>query len=152
MLNKVTLIGFLGADPEVRSLNDGARVTNLRLATSESWKDRSSGERRERTEWHRVTLWGDGIANYLAYACKATLVMVEGKLETRKWTDNEGHDRYSTEIVVNQKGGGQVKILRDGVDAQEQEPEPQPQTRTRGRKKAQQREDFSANLDDEVPF
>jgi single-strand DNA-binding protein len=137
MLNKVTLIGFLGADPEVRSLNDGARVTNLRVATSESWKDRSSGERRERTEWHRVTLWGDGIANYL---------------ETRKWTDNEGHDRYSTEIVVNQKGGGQVKILRDGVDAQEQEPEPQPQTRTRGRKKAQQREDFSANLDDEVPF
>lgn len=151
MLNKVTLIGFLGADPEVRSLNDGARVTNLRLATSESWKDRSSGERRERTEWHRVTLWGDGIANYLAYACKGTLVMVEGKLETRKWTDNEGHDRYSTEIVVNQKGGGQVKILRDGVDAQEPEPEPQPQTRTRGRKKAQQREDFSANLD-EVPF
>lgn len=151
MLNKVTLIGFLGADPEVRSLNDGARVTNLRLATSESWKDRSSGERRERTEWHRVTLWGDGIANYLAYACKGTLVMVEGKLETRKWTDNEGHDRYSTEIVVNQKGGGQVKILRDGVDAQEQEPEPQPQTRTRGRKKAQQPQTSSSDMDD-IPF
>lgn len=151
MLNKVTLIGFLGADPEVRSLNDGARVTNLRLATSESWKDRSSGERRERTEWHRVTLWGDGIANYLAYACKGTLVMVEGKLETRKWTDSEGHDRYSTEIVVNQKGGGQVKILRDGVDAQEQEPEPQPQTRTRGRKKAQQPQTSSSDMDD-IPF
>lgn len=150
MLNKVTLIGFLGADPEARSLNDGARVTNLRVATSESWKDRSSGERRERTEWHRVTLWGDGIANYLAYARKGTLVMVEGKLETRKWTDNDGHDRYSTEIVVNQKGGGQVKILRDGADAQEQEPEPAP--RTRGHKKAQQREDASTNLDDEIPF
>lgn len=151
MLNKVTLIGFLGADPEVRSLNDGARVTNLRLATSESWKDRSSGERRERTEWHRVTLWGDGIANYLAYACKGTLVMVEGKLETRKWTDNEGHDRYSTEIVVNQKGGGQVKILRDGVDAQPEEPEPEPQPRTRGRRKAQPSGNASADTD-EIPF
>ncbi|WP_293683077.1 single-stranded DNA-binding protein [uncultured Phenylobacterium sp.] len=149
MLNKVTLIGFLGADPEVRSLSDGARVTNLRLATSESWKDRSSGERRERTEWHRVTLWGDGIANYLGYACKGTLVMVEGKLETRKWTDNEGHDRYSTEIVVNQKGGGQVKILRDGVDAQPEEPEPQP--RTRGRRKAQPSGNASADTD-EIPF
>ncbi len=77
--------------------------------------------------------------------------MVEGKLETRKWTDNEGHDRYSTEIVVNQKGGGQVKILRDGVDAQPEEPEPEPQPRTRGRRKAQPSGNAAADTD-EIPF
>lgn len=152
MLNKAQLIGRLGAAPETRSLNDGAKVTNLRVATSESWKDRDSGERQEKTEWHRVTVWGEGAAKYLGYAKSGTLVLIEGKLSTRKWTDAEGQDRYSTEIVVQQKGGGQVKILADGVDRQEEErpePESQPQARARrGRKPAEP----AGDLDDEIPF
>jgi single-strand DNA-binding protein len=149
MLNKVTLIGRLGADPEVRTLNDGAKVTNLRIATSETWKDKQSGERREKTEWHRVTVWGDGPAKYLGFAEKGTLILIEGKLATRKWEDNDGQDRYSTEIVVQQKAGGLVKILADGVERDAQ-PEPEPQPKSRRRRKAE--ENFSADLDDEIPF
>ncbi|HEX7944431.1 MAG TPA: single-stranded DNA-binding protein [Phenylobacterium sp.] len=154
MLNKVQLIGRLGADPETRTLNDGAKVTNLRLATSETWKDRD-GERRERTEWHRVTVWGEGSAKYLGYTEKGTLVFVEGKLSTRKWTDNEGQDRYATEIVVQPKGGGQVKILADGAErGAAAEDQPQPETPARGRrgKKAAPPEAVSTDLDDEIPF
>lgn len=154
MLNKAQLIGRLGADPEIRTLADGAKVTNLRVATSETWKDRDSSERRERTEWHRVTVWGEGPSKYLAYAEKGTLVLIEGKLATRKWTDNDGQDRYATEIVVQPKGGGQVKILADGVERQAEE-QPQPETRgrtRRTRKSPPVSEDFSANLDDEIPF
>lgn len=149
MLNKAQLIGRLGAAPETRSLNDGGKVTNLRVATTESWKDRDSGERQEKTEWHRVTVWGEGAAKYLGYAKSGTLVLIEGKLSTRKWTDAEGQDRYSTEVVVQQKAGGLVKILADGVERQPDEPEAQPQTRARrGRKPAE----TSADLDDEIPF
>ena len=154
MLNKAQLIGRLGADPETRTLNDGAKVTNLRIATSETWKDRDSGERQEKTEWHRVTVWGEGPSKYLAYAQKGTLVLIEGKLTTRKWTDAEGADRYATEIVVQPKGGGQVKILADGVGRPAEE---QPQAETRGRtrrnrKSAPADESFQADLDDEIPF
>lgn len=148
MLNKAQLIGRLGADPETRALNDGAQVTNLRVATSESWKD-SSGVRRERTEWHRVTVWGDGSAKYLQYAEKGTMVFVEGKLTTRKWTDNEGQDRYSTEIQVHHKAGGQVKILTDGVERSEPQPEPKPEPKGRGKRKPA--ETFAAD-DSEIPF
>lgn len=116
MLNKIQLIGRLGADPEVRSLNDGAKVTNLRLATTETWKDRDSGERRERTEWHRITVWGDGSANYLAHAKKGAMLLVEGRLSTRKWTDADGLERTATEVVVQVRGGGQVKILADRAE------------------------------------
>ncbi|MFC5342903.1 single-stranded DNA-binding protein (plasmid) [Brevundimonas staleyi] len=115
MMNKAQLIGRLGADPETRTLNDGGKVTNLRVATSESWKDRDSGQRREKTEWHRVTVWGEGPAKYLAYAEKGSLVLIEGKIETRKYTDSAGVEKYATEIVV-QSRGGQIKILADGVD------------------------------------
>ncbi|RAK61941.1 single-stranded DNA-binding protein [Phenylobacterium kunshanense] len=112
MLNKTQLIGRLGADPEVRSLNDGAKVTNLRLATSETWKDRDTGERKERTDWHRVTVWGDGSAKYLSHATKGAMLFVEGRLTTRRWTDADGVERASTEIVVR-SGSGQLKILGD---------------------------------------
>ncbi|WP_293348339.1 single-stranded DNA-binding protein [Phenylobacterium sp.] len=111
MLNKTQLIGRLGADPEVRSLNDGAKVTNLRLATTDTWKDRETGERQERTEWHRVTVWGDGSANYLAHATKGAMLLIEGRLCTRKWTDADGAERTSTEVVVQPRAGGQVRIL-----------------------------------------
>ena len=153
MLNKVQLIGRLGADPETRALNDGAKVTNLRVATSETWKDRE-GQRQEKTEWHRITVWGEGAAKYLAFAEKGTMVFLEGKLSTRKWTDNEGQDRYATEIVVQPKGGGLVKILADGVERQAaaEGPQPEPQTKGRRGKKAAPQEEFSADLDDEIPF
>jgi single-strand DNA-binding protein len=154
MLNQVQLIGFLGADPEIRVLNDGARVANLRIATTESWRDRESGERREKTEWHRVTVWGHSAKFLEDYARKGTLVFVEGKLTTRKWQDQAGEDRYSTEISVQQRGG-EVKILRGGADREEEQPEqPQQQARSsRGRgKKHQTEENFSADLDDEIPF
>lgn len=113
MLNKVQLIGRLGADPEIRSLNDGAKVTNLRLATTDTWKDHGTGERKERTEWHRVTVWGDGAAKYLSHASKGAMLLVEGSLRARKWTDADGAERISTEVVVQTRGGGDVKILCD---------------------------------------
>jgi single-strand DNA-binding protein len=156
MLNKAQLIGRLGADPETRTLADGGKVTNLRVATSESWKDRDSSERRERTEWHRVTVWGEGPAKYLAYAEKGSLVLIEGKIATRKWTDAEGAERYATEVVVQPKGGGLVKILADGVDRQAEQPpqaETQTKSRSRRRKTPEPAEgDFQADLDDEIPF
>jgi single-strand DNA-binding protein len=154
MFNKAQLIGRLGADPEVRTLNDGAKVTNLRVATTESWRDKDTSERKEKTEWHRVTVWGEGPANYLAYAEKGSLVLIEGKLTTRKWADSDGADRYSTEIMVQGRGGGQVKILADGVDRQTETPEPEAEPRTRARRgrKAAPAETFQADLDDEIPF
>ncbi len=103
MLNEVKLIGYLGADPEVRTLNDGAQVANLRIATTEGWRDKSSGEKRERTEWHRVTVWGEHTIKFLSdYAKKGSLVFIEGQLRTRSW-DQDGEIRYATEIVVQQR-------------------------------------------------
>jgi len=100
-VNKVILIGNLGADPEVRSFPSGGRVCNLRLATSETWKDRESGERRERTEWHRVTIYSDPLIRVAEqFLHKGSKIYVEGQLETRKWQDQSGQDRYSTEVVL----------------------------------------------------
>ena len=152
MMNRVTLIGNLGADPEIRSLNDGGKVSTLRVATTESWKDRDSGERREKTEWHRVTVWGEPSAKYLNAAQKGTQVMVEGKLTTRKWTDNDGVERYSTEITVNEISG--LKILSRGVPREQEEKPPAQsrRSRTSSRTRQQPTENFSADLDDEIPF
>jgi len=100
-VNKVILLGNLGADPEVRSFQNGGRVANLRVATSEKWKDKQSGEARERTEWHAVTIFADGLVGIAEkYLSKGSKVYVEGQLETRKWQDQSGNDRYSTEVVL----------------------------------------------------
>ncbi len=100
-LNKVMLIGNLGADPEIRSFQNGGRVANLRIATSETWKDRNTGERQERTEWHTVAIFSEGLVNVVEnYLKKGSKVFVEGKLQTRKWQDQSGNDRYSTEVVL----------------------------------------------------
>ena len=105
-LNKVMLIGNLGADPEVRTFQNGGKVCNLRVATTESWKDKSSGERRDKTEWHTVAVFQEGAANYAEqYLRKGSKVFIEGQLETRKWQDKEGNDRYSTEVVVRPYSG-----------------------------------------------
>ncbi|WP_379552304.1 single-stranded DNA-binding protein [Qipengyuania sp. DGS5-3] len=100
-LNKVMLIGNLGQDPEVRSFQNGGKVCNLRIATSETWKDRNTGERQERTEWHTVAIFSEGLVNVCEnYLKKGSKVFIEGKLQTRKWQDQNGQDRYSTEVVL----------------------------------------------------
>ena len=105
-VNKVILIGNLGRDPEIRTTQDGMRVANLRVATSESWRDRVSGERKERTEWHSVVIFNERLAEIAEkYLRKGSKVYLEGALQTRKWTDNAGQDRYTTEIVLNRFRG-----------------------------------------------
>lgn len=105
-VNKVILIGNLGRDPEIRSFQNGGKVANLRIATSETWKDRTTGERREKTEWHTVAIFTEGLVNVVErYLKKGAKVYIEGQLETRKWQDQSGQDRYSTEIVLRGLGG-----------------------------------------------
>ena len=154
-VNKVILIGNLGADPEIRSLNSGDRVANLRIATSETWRDRSSGERKEKTEWHRVVVFNENIVKVCEqYLRKGAKVYVEGAIQTRKWADASGVEKFSTEIVL-QKFRGELTMLDGrGDGAGEGEaggynggfssgPKAQP---------SGPREDFSADLDDEIPF
>jgi single-strand DNA-binding protein len=110
-LNKVILIGHLGADPEVRRFQDGGALVNLRLATSEKWRDKSTGERKERTEWHRVTVKNEGLVGVCEQYCfKGQLLYVEGKLQTRKWTDQAGIEKYSTEVVLTGYDGRLVML------------------------------------------
>ena len=110
-LNKVMLIGNLGRDPEVRSLNDGSRVCNLSVATSETWRDRNSNERRERTEWHRVVIFNENLVKVAeSYLRKGSKIYIEGQLQTRKWTDQSGQEKYSTEIVL-QRYRGELTML-----------------------------------------
>ena len=100
-VNKVILVGNLGADPEVRSFQNGGKVCNIRIATSETWKDRTSGERKERTEWHSVAIFSEGLASVAErFLRKGSKVYVEGQLRTRKWQDQQGQDRYTTEVVL----------------------------------------------------
>lgn len=110
-VNKVILVGNLGRDPEIRSTNDGTKIANLSLATSESWRDRNSGERRERTEWHRVVIFNDRLVDVVEkYLSKGSKIYVEGQLQTRKWTDRDGQDRYTTEVVL-QRFRGELTML-----------------------------------------
>ena len=112
-LNKVTLIGNLGADPEIRSFNNGGKVANFSLATSEKWRDKNTGENREKTEWHRVAIFGDGLVRVVEqYLKKGASIYVEGKLQTRKWQDQAGNDRYSTEVVL--QGFDSKLVMLDG--------------------------------------
>ena len=118
-INKVILVGNLGADPETRYTASGSAVTNLRLATSESWKDRQTGERQERTEWHRVVMFGRLAEIGAEYLRKGSQVYIEGSLRTNKWQDNQGNDRYTTEIIANEmqmmggRGGMQADAAYD---------------------------------------
>ena len=105
-LNKVMLIGNLGADPEIRSFNNGGKVANLRVATSETWKDRNTGERKERTEYHTVAIFTEGLVGVVErFLRKGSKVYIEGQLQTRKWQDQQGNDRYSTEVVLRGLNG-----------------------------------------------
>lgn len=141
-VNKVILVGHLGRDPEMRSTQNGDRIANLNIATSESWRDRTSGERKERTEWHRVAIFNERLAEVAEkYLTKGSQVYVEGQLQTRKWTDQQGQEKYSTEIVLT-KFRGELTMLGSNGKADRAEPERAP-TRQRST-----RED----LDDEIPF
>ena len=112
-VNKVILIGNLGRDPEVRSFQNGGKVCNLRIATSETWKDRNTGERREKTEWHSVAVFSEGLVRVCEqYLRKGSKIYIEGKLQTRKWQDQSGADRYSTEVVL--QGFDATLVMLDG--------------------------------------
>ncbi|MGE0410032.1 MAG: single-stranded DNA-binding protein [Amphiplicatus sp.] len=112
-VNKVILIGNLGADPEVRQTQDGRPIVNLRIATSENWRDKNTGERRERTEWHRVVIFSEGLTRVAEqYLKKGSKVYIEGQLQTRKWTDQSGQERYTTEIVL--QGFNSALTMLDG--------------------------------------
>jgi len=143
-VNKVILVGNLGADPEVRRTQDGRPIANLRVATSQSWKDKSTGERREKSEWHRVVIFSEGLAKIAEqYLKKGSRVYLEGALQTRKWQDQSGQDRYSTEVVL--QGYSAALVLLDkanGNGSSSQESRPQPKSVSA---RAQ-------SFDDEIPF
>lgn len=112
-VNKVILVGNLGRDPEIRSTQDGREIANLAIATSDTWRDKNTGERREKTEWHRVVIFSDGLVNVVKnYLKKGAKVYIEGSLQTRKWTDQQGVEKYSTEVVL--QGFGSTLTMLDG--------------------------------------
>ena len=161
-VNKVILVGNLGADPEVRRLNSGDPVVNIRVATSESWRDKNSGDRKEKTEWHNVVIFNEGIAKVAEqYLKKGMKVYVEGQLQTRKWQDNSGNDRYTTEIVL-QKFRGELQMLDSKSDGDRNEGRSQRNDDYGSRNGGGRQSDFggggqgdrpsSRELDDEIPF
>jgi single-strand DNA-binding protein len=155
-VNKVILIGNLGADPEIRRTQDGRPIANLRVATSETWRDKTTGERKEKTEWHRVVIFNEGLCKIVEqYLKKGSKVYLEGALQTRKWQDKDGHDRYSTEVVLQGfnsqltmldraggagAGGGGDDFGSSGPSA------------ARERKPALAGAGKSDDMDDEIPF
>ncbi|EFS2650754.1 single-stranded DNA-binding protein [Salmonella enterica] len=162
-LNKVQLIGYLGQDPEVRSLPNGKAVANLSLATSDTWKDKQTGEQKERTEWHRVVLYEKLAEVAGEYLRKGALVYIEGELRTRKWTDQNGQERYTTEVVVSMQGSMQMLGSRgnggnsSGDNGQQQGSQRQPQPlagRTYGGTPPQQHpaNEPPMEFDDDIPF
>lgn len=141
-MNKVILCGRLGHDPEVRNFPNGGKVVNLRLATSETWKDKNSGERKERTEWHSVVIFNEPVGNIAEkYLRKGSEVIIEGQLETRKWQDQQGNDRYSTEVVVRPFSGGLTLVGGRGGDG----------ASSGGQQQQEQRWTDSVDTD-EIPF
>ena len=114
-VNKVLLIGNLGGDPEIRRTQDGKPVVNLSIATSETWRDKNTGERKEKTEWHRVVIWNEGLCGVAEkYLQKGAKIYIEGALQTRKWQDKDGNDKYSTEVVLNGYGGVLTMLDKPG--------------------------------------
>ena len=149
-LNKVMIIGNLGADPEVRTFQNGNKVCNLRIATSDNWRDKNTGERREKTEWHSVSVFSEGLVKICEqYLKKGSKVFVEGSLQTRKWQDQSGADRYSTEVVL--QGFGGTLTMLDGRNNSNEEFNKSPDTFTSNSNE----NSLSANtndIDDEIPF
>jgi single-strand DNA-binding protein len=162
-VNKVILIGNLGADPEIRRTQDGRPIANLRVATSESWRDKTTGERKEKTEWHRVVIFNEGLCKIVEqYLKKGSKVYLEGALQTRKWTDKEGHDKYSTEVVLQgfnsqltmlDTRGGSGGSAADSSDSDFGSSGPSSGSSTpRERKPAMAGAGKRDDMDDEIPF
>jgi len=147
-VNKVILVGNLGRDPESRSFQSGGKVVNLRVATSESWKDRATGERREKTEWHSVAIFNEGIATAAErYLRKGSKVYLEGQLQTRKWTDQQGVERYTTEVVL--QGFNAKMVLLDRAEGGDRSAGAGASS---GGSSRQDFDPFGGDLDDDVPF
>jgi single-strand DNA-binding protein len=163
-VNKVILVGNIGRDPEIRSTQDGTRIANLSLATSETWRDRASGERKEKTEWHRVAVFNDRLVEVIEkYVKKGAKLYIEGQLQTRKWTDKEGQERYTTEIVLG-RFNGQLTMLDGrsggaeggfgGGSDDDMAPAPRASSggTSRGGGGGGGRAPATQDLDDEIPF
>jgi single-strand DNA-binding protein len=162
-VNKVILVGNLGKDPEVRSTQDGTKIVNFTLATSETWNDRASGERKERTEWHRVVVFNDRIADVVEkYVRKGSKVYVEGALQTRKWTDQSGVEKYTTEVVIGRfkgeltmldgRSGGEGGMNEGGYNRDRPAPSRAPAKATADGGGPQWEPARGGDLDDEIPF
>ncbi|MFN7662616.1 MAG: single-stranded DNA-binding protein [Alphaproteobacteria bacterium] len=144
-INKVILVGNLGKDPEIRYANDGTKIVNFSVATSEVWKDRATGERKDRTEWHRVVIFNDKLAEIVEkYVKKGSKLYLEGQLQTRKWTDTTGQDRYTTEVVLS-KYKGELTILDSRNTSESISSSP-------SMEKNQEQAHVLAELDDDIPF
>lgn len=157
-VNKVILVGNIGRDPEIRSTQDGTRIANLSLATSETWRDRNSGERKEKTEWHRVAVFNDRLVDVIEkYVKKGAKLYIEGQLQTRKWTDKEGQERYTTEVVLG-RFNGQLTMLdgRSGGEGfsggSDDDMAPAPRAASGGMSRGGGRAPATQDLDDEIPF
>ena len=150
-LNKVLLIGRLGADPEIKQMVNGKSVARLSIATSESWKDKSTGERKQKTEWHRVVIFNEGLVNVIQqYLKKGANVYLEGQLKTRKWTDEKsGQDKYSTEIVLS--GYNSSLTMLDGKNQSNKSTE-NTETETKSNLPNDETSQDNSGLDDEIPF
>lgn len=147
-VNKVILVGNLGFDPEIRRTNNGDMIVNLRIATSESWRDRNTGERKDRTEWHSVVIFNENLAKVAEqYLRKGAKVYLEGALQTRKWQDQNGNDRYSTEVVL-QKFRGDLQML-EGLGERSDQSNRRQENRQQS---SGQSGGFSRDLDDNIPF
>ena len=147
-INQATILGNLGRDPEINHTNDGNAVARLSIATSERWTDKHTGEKRERTEWHRVVVFGPLADVVSQYAVKGDKIFVQGKLSTRKWTDRDGVERYTTEIVLNQ-WNSQLELLGARNSSTEDRAPRQDNQGNQGNQGTQHQQD---NLDDEIPF
>lgn len=147
--NQVTLLGNLGQDPEVKSLQNGDKLANMSLATSERWKDKNSGEQKERTQWHRIVVWNDGIVGVIEKLLKkGDQVMIVGQLETRKWQDQNGQDRYATEVVLR-PFKSQLQIIRCKAWEQNRDSN---FGGTGGGTSSAPRQPAKQEMDDEIPF
>jgi single-strand DNA-binding protein len=164
-VNKVILIGNLGRDPEIKQMPSGGSIANLSIATSETWRDKSSGERKEKTEWHRVVVFNEGLVRVIEqYLKKGAKVYLEGQLETRKWTDKDGNDKYSTEVVLRNfnsvltmldgRGEGGGDRAGAGGGGWDQDRAPARGAGAKAKSGAGPKEDFSrgGDFDDEIPF
>ncbi len=155
-VNKVILVGNLGRDPEIRSTQDGREIATLALATSESWRDKASGERKERTEWHRIVVFSEGLVNVVKnYVKKGSKLYIEGALQTRKWTDKDGAERYSTEVVLQGFGATLTMLDRAGGGG-DYAPSPEDygySNNAAPKAGAAPKQDFvHTDLDDDIPF